>query len=281
MKPGQSSQTAVLVCAARAAAHGTTSIARYADPTALALLPAESRAVVERFRRGEIGEGPRARIAHETMRRRAAMMVARTVFIDDAIREAHAPQVVILGAGLDGRAWRMAELRDAIVFEVDHPDSQRDKRERSTGLVQHAKEVRFVAVDFEHDRLDEALAAAGHDASRKTMWIWEGVVMYLTPADVEATLAIVNRRSAGGSRIAIAYHAPAFMLRIIGHIVKRMGEPLRSSFTAPRMREMLARHGFLAERDQNLHEIGGALSSEVGGATKPMKHTRIVIAERL
>ena len=279
MKPGQASQTAVLVCAARAAAHGTTNIARYSDPTAIALLPAEARAAVERYHRGEVGEGPRARIAHETTRRRAAMMVARTLFIDDAIREANAKQVVILGAGLDGRVWRMDELRDATVFEVDHPDSQRDKRERVASLTQVAKDVRFVAVDFERDNLDDALSAAGHDADVATMWIWEGVVMYLTPADVEATLAVVAKRSAVGSSIAIAYHAPAFMLRIVGYIVKRMGEPLRSSFTASQMEALLARHGFHAERDQNLHDIGGALATDIGEATKPMKHTRIVIAK--
>jgi O-methyltransferase involved in polyketide biosynthesis len=38
------------------------------------------------------------------------MMVARTVAIDGAIRTAVSSQVVILGAGLDGRAWRMPEL---------------------------------------------------------------------------------------------------------------------------------------------------------------------------
>jgi hypothetical protein len=47
------------------------------------------------------------------------------VVFDGAIRTAAYPHVVILGAGLDGRAWRMSELADAIIFEVDHPDSQR------------------------------------------------------------------------------------------------------------------------------------------------------------
>ena len=209
------------------------------------------------------------------------MMVARTLFIDDAIREANAKQVVILGAGLDGRAWRMDELRDATVFEVDHPDSQRDKRERIASLTQVAKDVRFVPLDFERDNLDDALSAAGHDADAATMWIWEGVVMYLTPADVESTLSVVARRSAVGSTIAIAYHAPAFMLRIVGFVVKRMGEPLRSAFTAQQMGALLSRHGFRVRRDENLPEIGAALSSEIGEATKPMRHTRIVIAQRL
>jgi Leucine carboxyl methyltransferase len=61
------------------------------------------------------------------------------VAIDDAIRTAASPQVVILGAGLDGRAWRVSELADAIVFEVDHPDSQRMKRERAARTVIYRK----------------------------------------------------------------------------------------------------------------------------------------------
>ena len=52
MKPGQESQTAVMVCAARAAAHGRTSVAAFTDPTALALLPEDARRHVERFRAG-------------------------------------------------------------------------------------------------------------------------------------------------------------------------------------------------------------------------------------
>ena len=119
------------------------------------------------------------------------MMVARTVAIDDAVRAATAPQVVILGAGLDGRAWRMPELRDVTVFEVDHPDSQRVKRARVSALEPVARDIRFVPVDFTRDRLDDALAAAGHDATRATTWIWEGVVMYLELSDIDATLSVI------------------------------------------------------------------------------------------
>jgi len=85
---------------------------------------------VERFRRGEVPRGFRGCVLHNVFDHRAKMMVVRTVAIDEAVREKHSPQLVILGAGLDGRAWRMPELADALVFELDHPDSQRDKRAR-------------------------------------------------------------------------------------------------------------------------------------------------------
>jgi methyltransferase (TIGR00027 family) len=208
------------------------------------------------------------------------MMVARTVAIDDAIRGAPHAQLVILGAGLDGRAWRMAELRDAVVFEVDHPDSQRDKRDRVGALAQAARDVRFVAVDFERDSLDDALAKAGHDRAVATTWVWEGVVMYLTPEDVEATLAIIERRSAPGSRLVVAYTSPALVSALAGYFLRRIGEPLRSAFTADAMRDLLARHAFAVVRDDDLHAIGNALSDEVARATKVLRHMRIVTADR-
>src|SRR5262245_24976407 len=163
MKAGRGSRTAEMVCAARAVAHGATPVAKFEDPTALSLLPDDARAEVVRVRAGERPRNQLERAQWIQLRQRSRMMVARTVEIDDAVREAGSPQVVVLGAGLDGRAWRMAELRDAVVFEVDHPDSQRDKRARASRLTQIAREVRFVALDFASGELDGALAAAGHE----------------------------------------------------------------------------------------------------------------------
>jgi methyltransferase (TIGR00027 family) len=280
MKPGQGSKTAVLVCMGRAIAHGRTA-ARFADPTALALLPDDARARVERIRAGTAPVSLRARLEHAYLGRQSQMMVARTVAIDDAVREAASPQLVILGAGLDGRAWRMPELCDVVVFEVDHPDSQRDKRARVGALPEGARDVRFIPVDFSRDSLDEALAKAGHDPARKTTWIWEGVVMYLTQADVEATLAVIARRSAAGSRLVIAYHSPALVLRVLGLLVRRVGEPLKSAFTAEEMRALLHRYGFEVVRDEDVHRIGTTLSEETGRATRPIRHLRIVTADRI
>jgi len=278
MKPGQESQTAVMVCMARAAAHERTSVAKFADPTALALLPQAARARVERFRAGT-PNGLRERLDQSFMDNRAKMMIARTVAIDEAVRAARSPQVVILGAGLDGRAWRMPELAEVTVFEVDHPDSQREKRGRTVALKQAAKDVRFVPVDFERDRLDEALASAGHDPARPTTWIWEGVVMYLAKRDIEATLRVVEQRSAAGSRLIVAYHSPAAILRLVGFLVRRVGEPLRSVFTPEEMRALLARYRFAVDKDEGLPEIGAALSPDVGRSTRVLKHFRIAIAD--
>ena len=59
-----------------------------------------------------------------------ASAIARTKLIDDLIREASPSidQLVILGAGYDTRAHRLDCLADRAVYEVDHPNTQADKR---------------------------------------------------------------------------------------------------------------------------------------------------------
>lgn len=275
MKPGTESQTAVMVAAARAAAHGRTKVAAFTDPTALTLLPADVRRGVEQYREGVPPKGLRARLRRSLLEGRMKMMVPRTVAIDAAIRDAASPQLVILGAGLDGRAWRMPELADTIVFEVDHPDSQRRKRERAASLRPTAREVRFVPVDFTRDRFADALAAAGHDPARATTWVWEGVVMYLERADIEATLRVVQARSAAGSHLVILYNAPSFTRKAVGLVLGLIGEPFRSAFNAEQMRTLLAGFGFSVVRDDDLASIAARLTAE---PSRLFKDIRLVSA---
>ena len=265
----------------RALAQGVLAPGRFDDPTAIVLLPDEAAREVRNERAGRVKPGLRGRLRHAYLHTQAKLMVARTVALDDAVRAAGAPQVVILGAGLDGRAWRMPELRDVSVFEVDHPDSQRDKRERVKKLTPVSSDIRFVPVDFERDALAQALAHAGHDETRPTTWLWEGVVMYLTLADIEATLAVIQRRSAPGSRLLVVYHVPALILKVVGLLLKRVGEPLRTAFRPAQMQALLARYGFQVSSDQDLTRIGFGLSPEIGKVAERVKHLRVVTAERV
>jgi methyltransferase (TIGR00027 family) len=298
VEPGRASTTAEYVCMGRALADATTDVPGFSDPTALALLSRKARARVQRFRdRASLWQVlPRAHMTNL-----ARMMAVRTVTIDDAIREAASPQLVILGAGLDGRAWRMRELATSIVFEVDHPDTQREKRARVAALSQTAREVRFVPVDFTRDSLDAALATAGHDPALPTTWIWEGVVMYLDRPAIDATLAVIDRRSAlpsgstarsGGagpfdshsaprSRLVVAYHSPSWVLRVVGTIVRRVGEPLRSQFSADEMRALLALYRLDVVRDGSVAELGAAMSPAIARATRFVPHLRIATADRI
>ena len=82
----------------------------------------------------------------------ADMIALRISAIDSAVRDAitgGATQLVILGAGYDGRAWRLPELAGVKVFEVDHPATQGDKRAHLTALPSATGIVTFVSVDGE------------------------------------------------------------------------------------------------------------------------------------
>ena len=252
----------------------------FEDTTAFELLGDAERGRVERALSNERSRDFRVAADRAYLRQLAGVMAARTSAIDAAIREHGASELVILGAGLDGRAWRMPELASAIVFEVDHPDSQRDKRARVQSLRQTAREVRFVPVDFEHDRLDAALALAGHDAQQPTTWIWEGVVMYLDLEDIETTLRVVAARSAPGSRLVVLYHSPSPLLYFVGLLTRRLGEPLRSELRPAAMRALLARHGFSVTRDESMRSVGSRLGPAVQRMTRFVTHMRSVVAER-
>src|SRR5204863_5794277 len=92
-------------------------------------------------------------------------LAARTAFFDRVVvraLERGVRQVVIAAAGYDGRALRYAK-DEVRWFEVDHPDTQADKRERLARLGLRGDEIAFVAADFAHDDVGDGLRAAGHD----------------------------------------------------------------------------------------------------------------------
>jgi methyltransferase (TIGR00027 family) len=136
----------------------------------------------------------------------SALVLARHRLMDQLVRDeaaAGARQLVVLGAGYDARAYRFAPPEGpARAFEVDHPTLSEAKRgyvRAALGVV--PGHVRFVAVDFMKERLDERLLEEGFDPSARSVFVWEGVTYYLTPEAVRGTLATVRRLSAPGSTL--------------------------------------------------------------------------------
>jgi methyltransferase (TIGR00027 family) len=284
----EASRTAVLVCQGRASADGLVAPGRFADPTALALLRPGEREAVQWVREGVAPRQWQQRVDYETVRASAELMVPRTVAIDDAVRAHPSPQMVILGAGLDGRAWRMPELAGVTVFEVDQPATQQDKRDRAAGL--SGIPPTFVPVDFGRDQLGEALATAGHRADRATTWIWEGVVPYLTEAEVAATVTALSARSAPNSRLIVNFQIPATSARL-GRLAARAlmastgrpsvwaKEPWRSTWTSAAMAGLLARHGYAVTQDQDLLETAGVLATPIH-RRRSLSNSRVMVADR-
>jgi len=280
MKPDRPSTTASIVALNRAAAHGATRIRGFDDPIAAALLPPSMRLLLPLARLGSrrFTQSPRwsDRVARAVFGPNVEAVPLRTVAIDAWLRESPPAQFVILGAGLDARAWRLPELKDSVVFEVDHPATQRYKRERVGSLPPLARDHRFVTVNFERDSLEERLEAAGHDRARPTSWLWEGVVPYLRPEAIRETLRVLKARSAAGSSLAATYSVPVFG-RIPPQLFGLFGEPFLTAWSPEQMAAELRSSGWQATDDTGVLEW----VARFGGVQPTRLSSRWVWPERL
>ena len=260
MRKGKASLTAELVSAWRGLAGlGKNPIAP--DPIAKHLVSAPVRALLERAE-----NFPEAARAVNAVLDSASLGVwrhlpLRTRAIDDAVEErvrAGTRQVVLLGAGLDARAHRSSVLRDCTLFEIDHPSTQATKVQNARNLSAISREIRYVAVDFEKDDLADALTTAGFRAAERSVFIWEGVTMYLPLAAIEATLSRVARVTVPDSYLLATYYdaRAAARTRFARPLFALVGEPLRSSFSRNGIRDLFAKHGFAIETDEGDEEWG-------------------------
>jgi methyltransferase (TIGR00027 family) len=136
-------------------------------------------------------------------------LVVRCRYMDDCLKQAvssGARQAVILGAGLDSRAYRLEECKHGLrVFEVDQPATQGGKIEKVRRILGALPAyVTYVPIDFNAEGPGKLLSA-GYDPGKKTLFVWEGVTYYLEAGAVDRTLAFVAAHSAPGSSIVFDY----------------------------------------------------------------------------
>lgn len=289
MKVGRPSLTATYVAFARAVATHEPELARVCqDPWAERLLPDPIGAAITRAARSRMA--PRLfTLLRAGLRGMADHMALRTRLIDEAVAEGveqGARQLVVVGAGLDSRAHRLSSLAECEVFEVDFPSTQAFKRKQAQALPRSARGLHYAACDFEHESLEQTLQVHGFAAQRATVWIWEGVIMYLSEAAIASTLDAIARLSAPRSRIALTYLEPFPMGagRALGALAMSMlaaaSEPIRSTFEPAGMARLLALHGFSTLSDERPRDIASryALRAPQLGFGAP--NERIAVAGR-
>jgi methyltransferase (TIGR00027 family) len=173
----------------------------YADPLADAFLEAAGDVDIDDF----------VRVIEESGI--AAHVVLRTRFFDDVVLAAcgnGCRQVVVLGAGLDTRAHRLALPAASRVFELDLPELFAFKEPVLAGRAGAGGADRVVVqADLEGDWA-AALAAAGHESSRATVWIMEGLVPFFTADMMDRLFAAIGDQSARGSVLAFDHVDKAF-----------------------------------------------------------------------
>jgi methyltransferase (TIGR00027 family) len=222
---------------------------RFVDPATLAFAaghPAEAKAMKEQMENLFPGLGNSIR--------------ARVRYFDDFVRQCldeGMEQLVILGAGYDTRAYRIAGLENVKVFEVDHPVTQDVKtakvREIFGSLPGH---VTYVPVDFEVEKLADRLPECGYDRLKKTLFVLEGLVMYIPPAAVDETLSFVVHNSGKGSAIIFDYYPLSVLDGRAGQVgenirnyVMQAGEPLQFGIEEGTAEAFLEQRGFTRIRN--------------------------------
>jgi methyltransferase (TIGR00027 family) len=137
-------------------------------------------------------------------------VIARTKYIDAVFQKAlddHFEQVVLLGAGFDTRALRLqAEFGNTQVFELDVPSTQTAKidRYRQRKLIV-PRNLKFIAIDFDKESIFDKLNQSGFHERERSLFILEGVLMYLLPASVDATFRTLQTLAGESSRLVFDY----------------------------------------------------------------------------
>lgn len=217
---------------------------------------------------------------------------ARARFAEDRIATAVAAgvrQVVILGAGLDTFAYRNP-YPDLRVFEVDHPATQAWKRERlAASGIDQPERLTFAPVDFETDTLAMGLASAGFSRNDPALFVWLGVVFYLTQDTARTTLEYIAGR-AQPVEVIFDYLQPAdtdedrAQLQARAHRVAAEGEPWFSYFASDEIAAQLRALGFTEIEDHSSTELIASYLDEseefAGEPPQKLRPSRILRASR-
>lgn len=187
-------------------------------------------------------------------------VMARTIHMDALFVHAlehNWPQIVILGAGYDSRSYRFKQKIDKTrIFEVDAYGSQQHKRL----CLQRARlewpfQTTFVCVDLAHQDLAPRLGEAGYEPDLQTLFLLEGLVMYLPEPQVKYLLTFMQQNRAAGTTIAFDYifrsvvngTSTAYGAREQYEIVRNVGEPMQFGLEYDEMAEWLAGEDFKIE----------------------------------
>lgn len=174
------------------------------DHIALLLLPAAIRLLIRipAIRRFFVSKMP-AKGIYE-------YVIARTKYIDGIFKGALAQgfdQILIFGAGFDTRALRFSNQDSKVrIFELDVPSTQNAKINRYRKLnLNVPPNLFFVPIDFDRESLPDKLESAGFDRNKRSLFILEGLVMYLQSESVDQTFRVIQSYAGKESEIVFDY----------------------------------------------------------------------------
>lgn len=183
--------------------------------------------------------------------------VIRTRFFDDFLdsvtRGNGVRQIVLLAAGMDARAFRLDWPEGTRLYELDLPEVLEAKEESLARAATPAACERCpVGVDLSGEMWTHALAEAGHDPNKPSVWLAEGFFLYLRQAVVHTLLESISNLSAPGSRFGADFINRDFLFSPSAWPLLEsfswLGSPLRFGANDPGA--LLAEHGWRARAVQ-------------------------------
>jgi methyltransferase (TIGR00027 family) len=237
-------------------------------------LPANKRVIEDPYARyysGVVGSQMVAAMARINPSIRKGI-VLRARFFDDYSRQCLQEgfqQVVLLGAGYDSRYLRMPEFRSVPVYELDLESTQTIKKALTRRLLgKLPPNVTYVGIDFSKQSITERLAAAGFNRQLRTLFIWEGVTLFLNQEIICETLGRLAELRPG-NRVIFDFIPPELIddetdyrgNRQLLHLCASINEPLTFGCDPARMKALLPTLGFkdvniTSMREANLRYSG-------------------------
>ena len=206
----------------------------------------------------------------------------RSAYSEDWLYEAlnrGVKQYVMIGAGLDSFALRAAaQYPDVKIYEVDHPDTQALK---ISVLSEHGKipeNVEFVPINFEQEKLSEALEKSSYDANQIAYFSWLGTTHYLKPETTLSTLKDLASCATSNSEVVFDYSVPYQHLQgierlgtmFLSQVTHLLNEPLMGFFNTQQLHDLMWNLGYLVLEDLYGKDI---TERYLVGSKKGMQHT--------
>ncbi len=198
---------------------------------------------------------------HEKVPGSYEYLTSRTKFFDGIFVEAakeKTPQIVFLGAGYDTRAIRFQHLtKDSIIFELDAYTTQNEKKKHLTkNKVNLPGNIVLVPINFNKDDIRKVILSHGYNPERKTLFIWEGVTMYIKPESVKGTLLFIKNNSGIDSTLTFDYFYNSVIKRTntsfgakkLSESASKLGEKFNFGIEEGRVDEFLKENGFLLKK---------------------------------
>jgi methyltransferase (TIGR00027 family) len=245
MKPNRPSQTALLIA--------RTTLFWSFDPEVAKLIPAGA-AEVSRWVVEATSPNPDAAIARmqRPIVRAASRLLERILlpgitihyllrkkYIAEVAAEALARgvrQIAVIAAGFDALTYQLhRQFRDVLLVEIDHPATQSVKRDVLETRGEIGPNLAFLSVDLSATPLARAMQTQPRwDPSAPTLWIAEGLLMYLDESDVVNIMKTISAPGNSASELVFTFMSTrgghvAFRRRawLINRFLKWGGEPFR------------------------------------------------------